>query len=142
MLLSQKSGFLRQKVSIEAGVHPERLGLAPDGAHRVLMVEELHVGGGEGEQVRPQGDKPHVQRDAEQRDREEDAQEAESAQSQRALRKQQLQMESYQKNVHHLGRCAPRSPSHFIQLKLVHEFHPLSCDELMMLSSLSPHSSK
>lgn len=96
MLLSQEPGFLRQEVSIEAGVHPECLGLAPDGAHRVLVVEELHVGGGEGEQVRPQGDKPHVQRDAEQRDREEHAQEAEPAQSQRALREQRLQMESHQ----------------------------------------------
>ena len=85
MPLSQELGFLRQEVGIEAGVHPERLGLAPDGAHRVLVVEELHVRGGEREEVRPQRDKPHVQGDAEQSDREEYAEEAKSAQPHRAL---------------------------------------------------------
>ena len=89
MLLSEEPGLLREEVSVEAGVHPECLGLTPDGAHCVLVVEELHVGGGEGEQVRPQRDKPHIERNAEQRDREEHAEEAESAQSQRALREEE-----------------------------------------------------
>ena len=85
MLLSQELGFLRQEVGVEAGVHPESLGLAPDGAHRVLVVKELHVGGGEREVVRPQRDKPHVQGDAEQSDREEHTQETKPAQPQGAL---------------------------------------------------------
>ena len=64
MPLSQEPGFLRQEVGIEAGVHPESLGLAPDGAHRVLVVQQLHVEGGEGEHMGSQRDKPHVEGDA------------------------------------------------------------------------------
>ena len=96
MLLSEEPGFLRKEVSVEAGVHPECLGLTPDGADCVLVVEELHVGRGEGEQVRPQGHKPHVQRDTEQSDREEHAEEAEPAQPQWALREEELSEASLQ----------------------------------------------
>ena len=96
MFLSEEPGLLREEVSVEAGVHPECLGLTPDGADCVLVVEELHIGRGEGEQVRPQGHKPHVQRDTEQSDREKHTEEAEPAQPQRALREEELAETSQQ----------------------------------------------
>ena len=41
---------------------------APDSADPVLVVEQLHVQRGEVEQVRSEGDEPHVERDAQQDD--------------------------------------------------------------------------
>ena len=47
----------------------------------MLVVEQLHIVGREGEQVGPQGDEPHVEGDAQQSYREEDSKKTEFTKS-------------------------------------------------------------
>ena len=63
------------------------MSLAPHSAHFVLIIEELHVCGGESEDVGSEGDEPHVEGDAEENDGEEDTKQTKFAKSHRSLKK-------------------------------------------------------
>ena len=76
---------------------------APDGTDPVLIVEQLHVQRGEVEKVGPQGDEPHIERDAQEDDGQRHSEYTKPAHSHRAL-----------------TWVTSGRPSHLVQLKLIH----------------------
>ena len=69
----------------------------------MLVVQELHIEGREVEDVRPEGDEPHVERDTQEDDGQGHSEETKLAHSQGTL-----------------AGVTPGSPAHLVKLKLIH----------------------